>query len=122
MDTHPLAFSCLLARESFLKAAMSLLRNKLIEAQIGAASGKDARKCRADAESHIATMEDTRFWQIPGTVKKDFEPIPFITNIMQADVARADQVVRGLAGIWLHFTNYPNPTMRDNMTAKLEHR
>ena len=120
--THLLAFSRLLIHERSLKSAIASLCNKLVEAQIGAATGKNASKFRADAEAHIDIIEDVRFWRILGVIKKDLEPIAYFTNIMQADKARPDEVIRGIAGIWLHFTSHSNVIVRDRMTAKIEHR
>jgi hypothetical protein len=42
------------------------------------------------------------------------------TNINQADLTRADQVLFTLAGIYLWFSDYPEPEVAAGMTVDIE--
>ncbi|KAJ7932281.1 hypothetical protein B0H13DRAFT_1857116 [Mycena leptocephala] len=54
------------------------------------------------------------------TVAEDIEPICYITNINQSDHTRADQVLLGFAGAFLHFKRHSNPSISAGMMARIE--
>ncbi|KAJ7915879.1 hypothetical protein B0H13DRAFT_2452234, partial [Mycena leptocephala] len=56
------------------------------------------------------------------TVAQDIEPICYITNINQSDRTRADQVLLGFAGVFLHFKRHSDVNISTGMMARIEKR
>jgi hypothetical protein len=55
-------------------------------------------------------------------VSEDIEPICYMTNINQSDHTRADQVLLGFAGVYLHFKRHSKPHISKGMMARIEKR
>ncbi|KAJ7886987.1 hypothetical protein B0H13DRAFT_2342629 [Mycena leptocephala] len=67
-------------------------------------------------------LDNPVFWKNLETVAEDIEPICYITNINQSDQTRADQVLLGFAGVFLHFKRHSNPSISAGMMARIEKR
>jgi hypothetical protein len=120
--THSIAFTRLLLLKSAIRLGAQEHRGKIIKAQVGAAKGSEATVIRQIAELHCDRLSDPHFWTALETVVGDIEPITYGTNINQADSTRADQVLLTLAGIFLWFSDHPEPEVAAGMTADIEKR
>ncbi|KAJ7899690.1 hypothetical protein B0H13DRAFT_2336946 [Mycena leptocephala] len=67
-------------------------------------------------------LDNPTFWKDLQTVADDIEPICYITNINQGDKTRADQVLLGFAGFFLHFKRHADPAIASGMTKWIEKR
>lgn len=67
-------------------------------------------------------IKDTQFWDGLQQVLGDIEPICYGTNIAQSDSTRPDQVLIMLAGLYLHFSNHPEPHVALSMMKRIESR
>ncbi|KAJ7206663.1 ribonuclease H-like domain-containing protein [Mycena pura] len=121
--THSIAFNRLIRLRAPLREA-AVARDKLIiDAQVGAEKNK--KKIAAmtkEAKQFIALLDDPRFWKRLQKLAEDIEPITFITNINQGDSTRADQVLLGFAGVFLHFKKHKIPSVAKGMMQRLEKR
>ncbi|KAF9060875.1 hypothetical protein BDP27DRAFT_1370138 [Rhodocollybia butyracea] len=62
------------------------------------------------------------FWSGLESVVGDIEPVCYGTNINQKDSTRPDQVLLSIAGIYLHFTEHPEPELSGEMVRRIEKR
>ncbi|KAF7371850.1 DUF659 domain-containing protein [Mycena venus] len=121
--THSIAFNCLLQLKTPLRQASILRRDGIITAQVGAEKNrKKVQKMKAEANKFCDLLDNPTFWKNLQTVADDIEPICYITNINQGDKTRADQVLLGFAGIYLHFKRHSNPAVAAGMMARIEKR
>ncbi|KAJ6540907.1 ribonuclease H-like domain-containing protein [Mycena sp. CBHHK59/15] len=97
-------------------------RSAIIAAEVGAATSTEGERLKEDAERFCALIEDTTFWNGLEAVLGDLEPICLGTNINQKDSTRLDQVLLTIAGIFLRFTDHPEPDVKKAMLIRLEKR
>ena len=120
--THCIAFMRLLLVKLALQTAVIEFRPAIIKAQVGVATSSDGRRLAADAEAHCDLIEDHSFWNGLEQVVGDIEPICYGTNINQKDSTRLDQILLTLAGMYLHFSEHPEPELAAAMKSHLEKR
>ncbi|KAJ6605628.1 hypothetical protein B0H10DRAFT_1820812 [Mycena sp. CBHHK59/15] len=121
--THSLAFFRLLRLTGPMRQASILQRDEIIVAQVGAEKNKKKVKKLADeAKKFCDLLDDPTFWKDLQTVAEDIEPICYITNINQGEKTRADQVLLGFAGVYLHFKRHSDPSVAAGMARRLEKR
>ena len=120
--THSIAFTRLLALKPAIRLGAQEYRGDIIKAQVGAAKGAEATEFRRIVGAHCDQLSDPHFWTALETVVGDIEPITYGTNINQVDSTRADQVLLTLAGIYLWFSDHPEPEVAAGMTADIEKR
>ncbi|KAJ6548268.1 hypothetical protein B0H10DRAFT_1969220 [Mycena sp. CBHHK59/15] len=120
--THNVAFARLFFLKEPLQLAMYTRRKDIIEAQVGAAVSTEGKHLRVDAEKYCALIKDEAFWHGLETVLGDLEPICLGTNINQKDSTRPDQVLLTIVGIFLHFSDHPEPEVKSLMLIRLEKR
>ncbi|KAJ6587810.1 ribonuclease H-like domain-containing protein [Mycena sp. CBHHK59/15] len=120
--THDVAFARLFFLKEPLQFAVYTRRKDIIEAQVGAAVSTEGERLRVDAEKYCALIKDEAFWHGLETVLSDLEPICLGTNINQKDSTRPDQVSLTIAGIFLHFSDHPEPEVKSLMLVRLEKR
>ncbi|KAJ6609661.1 hypothetical protein B0H10DRAFT_2438408 [Mycena sp. CBHHK59/15] len=91
--------------------------------QVGAEKNKKKVKKLADeAKKFCDLLDDPTFWKDLQTVAEDIEPICYITNMNQGEKTRADQVLLGFAGVYLHFKRHSDPSVAAGMARRLEKR
>lgn len=106
-----------------MRKAAIVRRADIIAGQVGAEKNKKKRmKMEAEANKFCDLLDDPTFWKNLQTVADDIEPICYITNINQGEKTRADQVLLGFAGVFLHFRRHPDSRVADGMTKRLEKR
>ncbi|KAJ6583276.1 hypothetical protein B0H10DRAFT_1833976, partial [Mycena sp. CBHHK59/15] len=120
--THSVAFARLFFLKEPLQLAMYTRRKDIIEAQVGAAVSTEGEHLHVDAEKYCALIKDEVFWHGLETVLGDLEPICLGTNINQKDSTRPDQVLLTIVGIFLHFSDHPEPEVKSLMLIRLEKR
>ncbi|KZP22974.1 hypothetical protein FIBSPDRAFT_737980 [Athelia psychrophila] len=118
--THCIAFMRLLLVKWALQNAVTELHPAIIKAQVGAATSTEHRRLTADAEEHCNVIEDYSFWNGLEQVVGDIEPICYGANINQKDSTRLDQILLTLAGMYLHFSDHPEPEVAAAMKKRLE--
>ncbi|KAJ7105348.1 ribonuclease H-like domain-containing protein, partial [Mycena epipterygia] len=120
--THFVAFMRLFILKQALQLAVLQKRTAIIAAEVGAATSTEAVRLKEDAEKFCALIEDASFWIGLETILGDLEPICLGTNINQKDSTRLDQVLLTIAGIFLRFSDHPEPEVRTSMLKRLEKR
>lgn len=120
--THCIAFMRLLLVKRALQNAVMELRPAIVKAQVGVATSAEYRRLTADAEEHCDVIENYSFWDGLEQVVGDIEPICYGTNINQKDSTRLDQILLTLAGMYLHFSEHPEPEVSAAMKKRLEKR
>ncbi|KAJ6617270.1 hypothetical protein B0H10DRAFT_2218753 [Mycena sp. CBHHK59/15] len=120
--THNVAFTQLFFLKEPLQLAVYTRCKDIIEAQVGAAVSTEGECLHVDAEKYCALIKDEAFWHGLETVLGDLEPICLGTNINQKDSTRPDQVLLTITGIFLHFSDHPEPEVKSLMLARLEKR
>ncbi|KAF7970198.1 hypothetical protein HWV62_24782, partial [Athelia sp. TMB] len=120
--THCIAFMRLLLVQLALQRAVAEFRPAIIKAQVGVATSTEGRRLTADAEAHCKLIEDRSFWNGLEQVVGDIEPICYGTNINQKDSTRLDEILLTLAGMFLHFSDHPEPEVSLAMQKRLEKR
>ncbi|KAJ6527545.1 ribonuclease H-like domain-containing protein [Mycena sp. CBHHK59/15] len=120
--THFVAFIRIFLLRPALQLAVLQNRTAIIAAQVGAATSKEGEALKEDAERMCTLIEDTSFWNGLEAVLSDLEPICLGTNINQKDSTRLDQVLLTIAGIFLRFSDHPEPEIRTEMLLRLEKR
>ncbi|CAK5275388.1 unnamed protein product [Mycena citricolor] len=121
--THTISFHRTLSLKEPLRHAAILRCADILQAQLGAEKNK--KKIAAvekEVNRFCELLDDPGYWKRLERVSEDIEPVCYITNINQADNTRADQVLLGLAGVYLHFSRHPDPIVRAGMLARLEKR
>ncbi|KAJ6628155.1 ribonuclease H-like domain-containing protein [Mycena sp. CBHHK59/15] len=120
--THDVAFAQLFFLKEPLQLAVYTRRKDIIEAQVGAAVSTEGECLHVDAEKYCALIKDEAFWHGLETVLGNLEPICLGTNINQKDSTRPNQVLLTIAGIFLHFSDHPEPEVKSLMLVRLEKR
>ncbi|KAF8209248.1 ribonuclease H-like domain-containing protein [Mycena galopus ATCC 62051] len=121
--THSLSFHRLLRLKTPLRQAAILRREDIVAGQVGAEKNKKAKaKMEKEANKYCDLLDNPRFWKNLQTVADDIEPICYITNINQGEKTRADQVLLGFAGVYLHFKRHPDPRVAAGMKRRIEKR
>jgi hypothetical protein len=121
--THSVSFNRLTRLKTPTRQAVILRHNDIIAAQVGAEKNKKKRKKMVDeANKFCDLLDNPTFWKDLQTIADDIEPICYITNINQADKTRADQVLLGFAGFFLHFKRHADPAIASGMTKRIEKR
>ncbi|KAJ6543312.1 hypothetical protein B0H10DRAFT_1970455 [Mycena sp. CBHHK59/15] len=120
--THDVAFARLFFLKEPLQFAVYTRRKDIIEAQVGATVSTEGECLHVDAEKYCALIKDEVFWHGLKTVLGDLEPICLGTNINQKDSTRPDQVLLTITGIFLHFSDHPEPEVKSSMLVRLEKR
>jgi len=75
-----------------------------------------------EANKFCDLLDDPSFWKNLQTVADDIEPITYITNINQGQKTRADQVLLGFAGVYLHLKRHPDARVASGMMKRIEKR
>ncbi|KAJ6602904.1 hypothetical protein B0H10DRAFT_2230082 [Mycena sp. CBHHK59/15] len=120
--THFVAFCRLFLLRAALQLAVLQNRSAVIAAEVGTVTSTSGLHLREDAERFCALIEDSMFWNGLETVLGDLEPICLGMNINQKDSTRLEQVLLMIAGIFLRFTNHPEPEVKKAMLIRLEKR
>ncbi|KAJ6618631.1 hypothetical protein B0H10DRAFT_2189463 [Mycena sp. CBHHK59/15] len=121
--THFVAFNRFLQLKAPLRQAAILRRNEIIAAQLGAEKNKKKQKKFTDeAKKFCDLLDNPTFWKHLQTIADDIEPICYITNINQGEKTRADQVLLGFAGIYLHFKRHADPVVAAGIVKRIEKR
>ncbi|KAF7333164.1 DUF659 domain-containing protein [Mycena venus] len=121
--THSIAFHRLIRLKAPIREAAITKRAEIIAAQVGAEKNKKTIKKMTETASRFCDLLDNPlFWKDLVTVAEDIEPICYITNINQSDSTRADQVLLGFAGVYLHFKRHSNPVISAGMMTRIEKR
>ncbi|KAJ7435413.1 ribonuclease H-like domain-containing protein [Mycena latifolia] len=121
--THFASFDRLIRLKEPLRQAAITKRAEIIAAHVGAEKNKKAvEKMTKAATRFCDLLDDRNFWKALETVKDDIEPICYITNINQGNKTRADHVLLGLAGVYLHFKRHADRLLAARMTERLEKR
>ncbi|CAK5266666.1 unnamed protein product [Mycena citricolor] len=121
--THSISFNRILALKDSMRHAVIVRRDDILTAHLGAEKNKKKVSAITKTVDRFCDMiDDALHWKRLQTVAEDIEPICYITNINQADNTRPDQVLLGLAGVFLHFKRHPNPTVRAGMLRRIEKR
>ncbi|KAK6981688.1 hypothetical protein R3P38DRAFT_3233777 [Favolaschia claudopus] len=121
--THTISWHRQLALKTSLRNAAINRQQDIVSAQVGAEKNK--KKVAAmtkEANKYCDLLDDPQYWKRLQTIAEDVEPITFITNIDQGDTTRGDQVILGLAGVYLHFSQHVNPRVAAGMVKRLEKR
>ncbi|KAK7015051.1 hypothetical protein R3P38DRAFT_3205081 [Favolaschia claudopus] len=108
--THTVSWHRQLALKTSLRNAAINRQQDIVSAQVGAEKNK--KKVAAmtkEANKYCDLLDDPQYWKRLQTIAEDVEPFTFITNINQGDTTRGDQVILGLAGVYLHFSRHVNP-------------
>ncbi|KAL1684586.1 hypothetical protein GGG16DRAFT_119655 [Schizophyllum commune] len=74
------------------------------------------------SRQQLIEAQDSAFWLGLETILGDLEAICYRININQKDSARADQVLLMIAGVYLQFSNHPEPAVSARMTERLKKR
>lgn len=117
--THFVAFACLCKIKPALRLAVAGDRKAIITAQVSAAMSTELRCLTEDATYHCDLIDSSEFWNGLEQVCGDIEPICYGTNLSQKDSTRADQVLIMLGGIYLHFSEHPEPGVAEQMKKRL---
>ncbi|KAJ6569136.1 ribonuclease H-like domain-containing protein [Mycena capillaripes] len=121
--THSVAFNRFIQLKNPVRNAAIIRRDDIVEAQVGAEKNRKKRaKMEAEANKFCDLLDDPTFWKNLQTVADDIEPICYITNINQSDKTRADQVLLGFAGVYLHFKRHTDPAVAAGMMKRIEKR
>jgi hypothetical protein len=120
--THYVAFHHLFLLKTPLQFAVLRDCQAIIDAQIGAAKGREKDELKGSANRSCDRISDQGFWSGLETVLEDIEPITFSTNINQKDSTRPDQVFLTITGIYLHFAAHPEHEVKKHMCSRLEKR
>lgn len=120
--THCIAFLRLSRVQLPLEHAVAELRPAIIKAQVGVAKSTEGQRLTTDAEAHCNLIADRSFWNGLEQVIGDIEPICYGTNINQKDSTRLDEILLTLAGMYLHFSDHPEPEVVLAMQKRLEKR
>ncbi|KAJ6564768.1 hypothetical protein B0H19DRAFT_942310 [Mycena capillaripes] len=121
--THSISFNRLIQLKAPTRQASILRREDIIAAQVGAEKNKKKRKKMEDEANKFCDLFDNpSFWKDLQTVADDIEPICYITNINQGEKTRADQVLLGFAGVYLHFKRHADPGVAAGMMKRIEKR
>lgn len=120
--THVVAFIRLIDLKQSLQLAVLSSREKIVAAQVGAATSTEKTRLEAEATNMANRIMDSMFWSNLENVVGDLEAICYGININQKDSARADQVLLMIAGIYLQFEAHPEPLVRIKMRERLEKR
>ncbi|KAJ6494246.1 hypothetical protein C8R45DRAFT_866803, partial [Mycena sanguinolenta] len=121
--THSIAFNRLIQLKNPTRQAVILHRDAIIAAQVGAEKNKKKRKKMEDEANKFCDLFDSAsFWKDLQTIADDIEPICYITNINQGEKTRADQVLLGFAGVYLHFKKHPDRAVATGMMKRIEKR
>ncbi|KAJ6595994.1 hypothetical protein B0H10DRAFT_1828712 [Mycena sp. CBHHK59/15] len=121
--THSIAFNRLMQLKGSTRQAAILRRNDIIAAQVGAEKNKKKRKKMEDEANKFCDLFDNpSFWKDLQTIADDIEPICYITNINQGEKTRADQVLLGFAGVYLHFKQHTDRAVATGMMKRIEKR
>ncbi|KZP16681.1 hypothetical protein FIBSPDRAFT_957763 [Athelia psychrophila] len=118
--THCITFMWLLLVKRALQNAVMELRPAIIKAQVGVATSAEHPHLTADAEEHCNVIENYLFWDGLEQVVEDIKPICYGTNINQKDSTQLDQILLTLAGMYLHFSEHPEPEVSAAMKKRLE--
>ncbi|KAK7021681.1 hypothetical protein R3P38DRAFT_3196501 [Favolaschia claudopus] len=114
--THTVSWHRQLELKTSLRNAAINRQQDIVLAQVGAEKNK--KKVAAmtkEANKYCDLLDDPQYWKRLQTIAEDVEPITFITNINQGDTTRGDQVILGLAGVYLHFSRHVNPRVAAGM-------
>ncbi|KAJ7912030.1 hypothetical protein B0H13DRAFT_2478538 [Mycena leptocephala] len=121
--THSIPFHRLIRLKAPIREAAITQPTEIIAAQVGAEKNKKAvRKMTETASRFCDLLDNPVFWKKLETVAQDIEPICYITNINQSDRTRADQVLLGFAGVFLHFKRHSDVNISTGMMARIEKR
>jgi hypothetical protein len=120
--TRCIAFLRLLVLGEYLQFAVMQSRGAIIAAQVGAAKSTEAERLKEEAIHYCDLISNPAFWSGLTSVVEDIEPICYGTNINQKDNTRADQVLLTLAGLYLHYTEHPEPEISVGLVSRLEKR
>ncbi|KAK6983944.1 ribonuclease H-like domain-containing protein [Favolaschia claudopus] len=121
--THTISWNRQLELKTSLRNAAINRRQDITSAQVGAEKNKKkVAAMKKEADKYCELFDDPQYWKRLQTIADDVEPITFITNINQGDTTRADQVIMGLAGVYLHFSRHSNPSVAAGMAKRLEKR
>ncbi|THU75517.1 hypothetical protein K435DRAFT_880669 [Dendrothele bispora CBS 962.96] len=125
--THVVAFIRLRDVKDPLQLAVLKSRGAIVAAQVGAAKSTEKQKLEAEAHRACDLIADGHhqhysFWQGFEAVIGDLEPICLATNITQKDSVRPDQILLSIAGIFLHFSDHPEPELSGEMVKRIEKR
>ncbi|KAJ6579756.1 hypothetical protein B0H10DRAFT_2235655 [Mycena sp. CBHHK59/15] len=121
--THSISFNRLQHLKAPTRQAAIIRRNDIIAAQVGAEKNKKKRKKMEDeAKKYCDLFDNPSFWKDLQTVADDIEPICYITNINQGEKTRADQVLLGFAGVYLHFKKHTDRAVATGMIKRIEKR
>ncbi|KAJ7909552.1 hypothetical protein B0H13DRAFT_2233060 [Mycena leptocephala] len=121
--THSVSFHRLIRLKAPVREAAITQRAEIIASQVGAEKNKIAIKKMTETASQFCDLLDNPvFWKNLETVAEDIEPICYITNINQSDHTRADQVLLGFTGVFLHFKRHSKPSISAGMMARIEKR
>jgi hypothetical protein len=120
--THYVAFQQLFILKTPLQFAVLRNWKVIVDAQVGAAKGKEKDELEDSTNRSCNQIEDRngRFWSGLETILEDIEPITYGTNINQKDSTHPDQVFLSIAGIYLHFSVHPEPDVQKHMCTWLE--
>jgi hypothetical protein len=91
-----------------------------VNAQVGAAKSTEGARLRTDANEHCDLIKNPAFWNGLEQVTGDTEAICYATNLSQKDSTRADQVILALAGIYLRFSEHPEPEIKEQLLPRIE--
>ncbi|THU96573.1 hypothetical protein K435DRAFT_858444 [Dendrothele bispora CBS 962.96] len=108
-----------------LQLAVLKSRAAIIAAHVGAAKSTEKQKLEAEAKRACDLIADGHdrpysFWQGLESVIGDLELICLATNITQKGSVRPDQVLLNIAGIYLHFSDHPEPELSGEMVKRIE--
>ncbi|KAK6991472.1 hypothetical protein R3P38DRAFT_3227650 [Favolaschia claudopus] len=121
--THTISWHRQLALKTSLRNAAINRQQDIVSAQVGAEKNKmKVAAMTKEANKYCDLLDDPQYWKRLQTIAEDVEPITFITNINQGDTTRGDQVILGLAGVYLHFSQHVNPRVAAGMVKRLEKR
>lgn len=93
-----------------------------MKAQVGAAKSTEKTRLENDANLHCDIINTSTFWSGLEQVLGDIEVICYATNLAQKDSTRADQALLGLVGIYLRFSEHPEPAVKAEMVKRIEKR
>jgi hypothetical protein len=120
--THFTAFARLLELKEPLSQSAYWKRKDIIKAQVGAATSTELARLTSDANSHCNLLEDKTFWVGLEQICGDIEAICYATNLSQKDSTRANQVLLSLVGVFLRFSEHPEPEVAREMLVRIEKR
>lgn len=118
--THFISFSRLYSLQDPLQLAVLQSHTAIVAAQVGAAKSTEKIRLTEEATMQCLRIKDTQFWDGLQQVLGDIEPICYGTNIAQSNSTCPDQVLIMLAGLYLHFSNHPEPHVALSMMKWIE--